>query len=93
MSGPAITPTRVDAGDARAAMINGNFTLPEQTLKSMKRIREVTAQAADEINKILKSDNHDVGRRIAALDHLQQVKNIACDSLILPHYVPESKSE
>lgn len=84
--------------DARVAMVNGNFILPDETLQAMKRIREITAKAALEIKKTMYSGvKYDTGRSIAALDFLQITKNTACDALILPHYDPtteiESKTE
>lgn len=78
--------------DARVAMVNGNFNLPDETLQAMKRIREITASAASEIQKVMYSGvRYDTGRAIATLDFLQIVKNTGCDALILPHHDPKDR--
>lgn len=83
-------PKRAAAVAARVKMVNGHFDLPAQTLTSMGEIRGVVAEAAEKMAASVEcNDKYDVGRLIAALDHLQQAKNIACDSLILPHAPPQ----
>lgn len=83
-------PKRAVAVAARVKMVNGQFDLPAQTLKSMGEIREAVAETAEKIAaSVERNEKHDIGRLIAALDHLQQAKNIACDSLILPHAPPQ----
>ena len=85
---------RVDPIDARVWMVNGSFPLPDETTQSMKRVREICAQAAKEITKETKKVKYDTGRLIHALDLLQLVKNTTCDAMILPHAVDsESKDK
>ena len=77
----------------RVAMINGYFDLPDDTIQSMKRVREASVEYAKELQCIFKyaGVNVDTGRAIAAIDHVQQTKNIACDALILP-FASEKRS-
>ena len=81
----------MSAIDARAALINGNFTLPTSTPAAMKSVREILSKAALELKKVLMDEEHNVGCVIVAMDLLQQAKNKACDSLILPHYNEEEE--
>jgi hypothetical protein len=67
------------------SMINGNFNLPDSTVQSMKDIRAAVAECAVKLQDIFNKEKIDVGRAIASIDLLQQVKNTACDALILPH--------
>lgn len=71
---------------ARVDMINGNFELPEGTVEAMREARFVVAQAAQQLEAIFQATEHDRGRAIHSIDLLQQVKNVACDALILPHH-------
>lgn len=74
-------------------MINGNFDLPQETVDAMKKIRASVAKCAAEIDAIAAQVKCDTGRLIHTVDLLQQVKNCACDGLILPHYKPEEKMD
>lgn len=72
----------------RSAMINGNFSLPDGTKKVMNEIRTIFSTAAQSLVTTLEENpdvQFDVGRMIAAVDEVQKAKNIACDSVILPH--------
>lgn len=74
--------------DARVGLIDGNFDLPTDTSRRFGVIRKVLQGAAQTIASVVREageDNYDVGRLIAALDLLQQAKDTACVSLILPH--------
>lgn len=66
-------------------MINGMFDLPDETTAAMARIRELVAECAMSVAKVVGSVNYDTGRLIATIDMLQAVKNTACDAVILPH--------
>lgn len=66
----------------RVDMLNGSFDLDPETLAFMKLSRETIAAAADTLNKA-RPQNANVGRFIAAIDHLQQTKNLFCDAVIL----------
>lgn len=81
--------TRTDPVSARVALINGNFDLPEESVQAMKNIRKAVSDAAEIIERESKRVKHDVGRLIAAVDTLQQAKDVACVSVILPHYKPQ----
>jgi hypothetical protein len=51
------------------------------------RIRAITGNAARDLVTAIEGANaYDTGRLIAALDHLQQTKHIACDAVTLPHH-------
>lgn len=76
----------MQAIDARVAMVNGNFNLPDSTPKALASIREILAKAATDLKKAIQEEEYNVGCIIAAMDLLQQAKNKACDGLILPHY-------
>ena len=76
---------------ARTAMIDGYFNLPEPTIDAMKEIRAAFAECAKKVQHVtLGAGAFDIGRLIACIDLIQQAKNVACDSLILPHYKPPS---
>jgi hypothetical protein len=78
--------TRNAAVHARVSMINGRFDLPERTPPALNLVREAVADAAEKVTSAVEgAETHDTGRLIAALDLLQQAKNVACDALILPH--------
>jgi hypothetical protein len=70
---------------ARLMMINGMFDLPDETTAAMVRIRELVAECAMSVAKVVGSVNHDTGRLIATIDKLQDVKDVACAAIILPH--------
>jgi len=72
--------------NARVAIINGTFELPPSTPKAMATVREILAKAAEDLKAVIISEKHDIGRVIATMDLLQQAKDTACASLILPHY-------
>ncbi len=79
---------RVDITDpieARVAMVNGWFELPEQTKQDMTDVRAAAEQFAKSLEQVYKRAKHDKGRAIASIDAVQQAKNIACDALILAH--------
>lgn len=78
---------RIGALDARVAMINCDAELPPETLDQMNRIRAIVSDCGNQLNEIFQKSGAkiDVGRAIASLDHLQQVENVACVALILPH--------
>ncbi len=85
MSG-VTTRSRAAAIAGRVDLVSGNFNVPEKTTEALKQIHVATAEMAEKIASTVESaDAHDIGRLIAALDQLQQVKNTACDALTLPH--------
>ena len=76
-----------DIIEARAEMVNGNFTINDPELSdAMKEIRTAIGEAAKRVRaasgKVQKCDK---GALEDAMKLLQQAKNAACDSLILPH--------
>ncbi|QJX71203.1 hypothetical protein F-liban_455 [Faustovirus] len=73
--------------EARAKLVNGNFTLPDTTLVALRRIREACGELAQQLLEISRSVDLkvDTGRMIAAMDMVQQTKDTACVSVILPH--------
>lgn len=77
----------MEAISARAKLVNGNFNLPNETITAMREVRTACSDLAMRLEAIAKSSDVkiDVGRMIAALDTLQQVKDTACVALILPH--------
>jgi hypothetical protein len=83
----------IDPIAARVALVNGNFDLPTETKRAMKRITEIVAEAAAEIEREAKKVKYDTGRLIATMDILQQSKDTACVSVILPHYKPEAEEK
>lgn len=72
-------------------MINGYFDLPAETVGAMKEIRELAQAYADGVARVVKTQKHDVGRVIAAIDLIQSSKDVACASLILPHASVDDK--
>lgn len=79
-----------DIIEARAEMINGNFTIEDPNLGgAMKEIRSAIGDAAKRIRLAsLTAKKCDKSALKDAMKLLQQAKNAACDSLILPnaHY-------
>lgn len=69
----------------RVEMINGRFDLPQETIQAMNDIRQAVDQCARSIQTATSKVETDTGRLIATMDLLQQAKNVACDSIILPH--------
>lgn len=69
----------------RLALVNGNFPLPDETVATMKKIREIIAQCAADLAAHINVVPFDPGRFIATLDLLQQAKDVACCSVLLPH--------
>jgi hypothetical protein len=66
----------------RVDLINGQFELDQKTKDFMVEVRINIATVANELVN-LSPGTCDVDRFIAALDHLQQAKNLFCDSAIL----------
>ena len=81
-------PARLPAVAARIDMVAERpFPLPDATLQAVDRIRAITGNAARDLVTAIEGANaYDTGRLIAALDHLQQTKHIACDAVTLPHH-------
>lgn len=73
---------KIDAVKLRIDFINGQFPLDKPTTDFMAFVRAEMAATARRIAE-RSPDSCDVGRFIAAMDHLQQAKNLLCDSAIL----------
>ena len=82
--------------EARVELINGLFDLPSESSEAMKQIRAIVATCAQDLKVVFDSltkskeagsppPGYDMGRAIAAIDLLQQVKDVACVSILLPH--------
>lgn len=69
----------------RLALVRGNFDLPEETLKAMRRVRAAYELLALELADVFASAQSDGGRVTATYDLIQQGKDVACCALILPH--------
>ena len=67
----------------RLSLIDQHLKLTEETLRAMQRIRQTVATAAAEVDSIIASLPHDTGRRIATIDALQAVKDLAITSILL----------
>jgi c-di-GMP-related signal transduction protein len=72
---------------ARVAMIDGMFSLPDENLQAMKEIRAAVAECAKKIEVATRkrAKKHDTGTVINVMRKLQSIKNLACDSVILPY--------
>jgi hypothetical protein len=77
----------MEAISARARLVNGNFNLPDETIAAMREVRAACSDLATRLEAIAARGDVkvDVGRMIATMDLIQQVKDTACVSLILPH--------
>jgi hypothetical protein len=75
-----------DPVEARVALIDGTFALPDENKEAMAEIRRAVKECAEKIKDSVrkKAKKHDTGRLIHSLDLLQQVKDTACVSVILP---------
>ena len=71
--------------EQRVALVDGNFDLPPEALAAMREVRGIVAEAAARIATSVSKCKHDKGRLIHTMDLLQNVKDTACVSLILPH--------
>lgn len=70
---------------ARTQLLRSNFPLNEKTRKSMQEIRDLLADAAERMVRIVKENGEfDMGRLIHAVDTLQIVKNVAIESTLMP---------
>ena len=72
--------------EARIAMVNGHFPLPDETVAAMKNIREIFAETAERVYAETKKVRSDPGRVTAMIDMILAAKNVACDAVTLPHY-------
>lgn len=70
------------AVQVRLDMIDGMFDLRAETTDYMKSVRKSVSDVARSVVEGAPEDV-DVGRIIAALDALQQVKNVLCDAAII----------
>ena len=83
-----------DAFEQRVEMVDGRFDLPNKTLDAMNQIRGAAAAFArvlQQVHSDLGKDNVNYGRLIAAVDLIQNAKNVACDAVILPHAIKDEK--
>lgn len=73
--------------DARAHNIHGHFTVPQETLSKIEQVTEILGNAAVQLDSLFKLTDvkYDLGRFIASLDAIQLAKDIAVNSLTLPH--------
>jgi hypothetical protein len=93
MAAPAAATTTPDARFLDAlgnnmAMINGRFDLPDNASEVMNAIREAVDECSMEIYMAVVASGkvkYDSGAIIHVVQLLQQVKNRACDAVILPH--------
>lgn len=76
---------KLSALDARVALIDNCFNFGDDTTAAAREIRQACQECAKKIRDAAQTVPHDYGRLIAAIDQLQQVKNTACDAVILPH--------
>lgn len=76
-----------DPVTARVALINGQFDLPAENVQAMRDIRAAVEECAKKIQAAVEktAKKNDRGRLIHAIDLLQQVKDTACVSVILPY--------
>lgn len=88
----------VDPIEARVQLIDGDFAIPPANKAAVAEIRAACKAAAKRICAATRDlpsagtsadgkrlPGYDTGRLIAALDTLQQAKNIACVSVFLPY--------
>lgn len=68
--------------DLRVDLINGNFELNDESIIFMTLVRTRIHDLAVELVDAC-PDDANVGRLIAAIDHLQLTKNLFCDAIIL----------
>jgi len=75
----------------RVALINniGYTCLPAEACVAIAEIQRLSTAYAQDMRLVMTGSKLvDTGRCIAAMDHIQQAKNIAVDALKLP-YVPD----
>ena len=65
-------------------MVNGSFDLDDATLRYMKEVRTICAEAAEKLTGVATIGvTLDGGQMNNAIQLLQQVKNKACDAAII----------
>lgn len=73
---------KLEAVQLRVDMINGQFETSAETTAFMRTVRAEIAAVAKRLSETA-PETCDTGRFIAALDLLQQAKNVLCDSALL----------
>jgi hypothetical protein len=79
------------------SMVGGNFTLPPGTLDTMNDCRSLVDVLVKEYAALAAHHPHDPATATLVYRTAQQLKNLMCDSFILPHgpgtYVPAAEAE
>lgn len=82
----------ITVADARVHNIHGHYSLPSETVQKMAMVKKILGKAAESLEDLFLLDDvkYDTGRFIACLDAIQTAKDIAVNSLTLPHVHTES---
>lgn len=86
----SLNESTLKAIQARVLLIDGQFETPKESKEAFGNVRAIFAKAAQDLSNLLvgkdsKVAKVDAGRLIHALDLLQQAKDTACVSLLLPY--------
>lgn len=85
---PRLVPIADSPMGKRVTLISGTCdkVLPAETVMAIVEIQRLSTVYAQNLRALLEGCNKvDTGRCIAALDHVQQAKNIAIDAVKLPN--------
>ncbi len=83
--------TEIPAIAARCNMFATRYDANKQEAKAKDEIRECAGRFATDITIILSQVDVDYGRVIAALDLIQQAKNVAIDAIVLKQAIKNLK--
>jgi len=75
----------------RVSMVAWCGDLPEDTADAIIQVRLLSSRYAWDLQAAFKRAKVDVGRAIAAIDHVQQTHHLAVDALTLPHVNKKSE--
>lgn len=84
---------RDDSIQSRIDIINGYWPLTDETKAVMNSIRKILSEAANAITTEIEKVPYDNAKLITALDRIQETKDIACVSVILPSRKPSQQMQ
>lgn len=75
--------------ESRVELIKQKWELTPDCLETMLKIKILTSNTAKELALLIQELPHDIDRLIAAIDHMELVKDISIHSILLPYHNKE----
>jgi hypothetical protein len=72
----------------RLVLLNGKFTLPDESKAAMDTVRTIFDEAGAKLAALFSGGSglkYDIGRSIHAIDQMQAAKDTACVAFLLPY--------